>query len=244
MLPLTPAHLLRQLQQWMALSLPNRCLLCHQHIAGDEQGICPACLQGCSYRTPVCLGCGREMAQLLRYCGRCMPMAPLTVVAPGSYHQGLGHWVAAIKYQRQLAGLRPITGALVQRIEMLTEVGLISRPQVLLPVPLHPDRLKQRGFNQAYLIAELLSIRLAIPLDTTLLQRCRATQPQAGLDGKARRRNLHQAFCLTGAVPWQRVALVDDVVTTGTTVKEIAALLQPYGVQVQVWCLARAEAPG
>ncbi|GAB1095946.1 MAG: hypothetical protein Sw2LagBPW_14220 [Shewanella algae] len=90
----------------------------------------------------------------------------------------------------------------------------------------------------------MLSQELALPLEDSLLLRIADTAPQAGLSGKARRRNLAKAFAVSGAPKWQRLVLVDDVVTTGTTIREAAKALAPWSPDVQVWCLARAEAPG
>ncbi|MCT7942235.1 ComF family protein [Shewanella holmiensis] len=244
-------------------SLPNRCLLCQQRI--DQQGyqqtfpqrmltgICQTCLVSGLYQTEVCLGCAKPLTLLQEYCGRCMVSLPIKVIAPCSYHQGLGHLVSAIKYQRQMAALNVLSQQLAYRIQQLVNYGLIDLPQVIIPVPLHTNRLRQRGFNQAWLIAKQLSDLLDIPMDDEYIFRCQDTTPQAGLDGKQRRDNCHQAFALkvqqqplnTGGTlaPYQHVAIVDDVVTTGTTVNEIAILLKQHHIATQAWCLARAEAP-
>lgn len=179
----------------------------------------------------------------MAFCGHCLTSNSLRVIAPCSYHQGLGHWIGQIKYQAQFAVIDVLVDALVQRILYLEYLGFIQLPQVLIAVPLHKKRLQQRGFNQAWLIAQALAKRLGIPLVDNMLIRVRDTQSQAGLSGKRRRKNLKGAFVLSSEFNWQRVALIDDVVTTGTTVDEIVKLLQQRHTQVQVWCLARAEAP-
>ncbi|MCL1147287.1 ComF family protein [Shewanella marinintestina] len=224
--------------------LPNRCLMCHQHIVSDHSGLCAVCLKACCYQTEICLGCGKELTLPMALCGKCMLSDPILVIAPCRYHDGIGHWVGQIKYQAQFAVIEVLVEALVLRLIYLERLGLVELPQVLIPVPLHRNRLRQRGFNQAWIIAKALSKRLNIPLIDDMLFRVRDTKPQAGLSGKLRRKNLQSAFELTDEFNWQRVALIDDVVTTGTTVKEIAKLFQYKHVQVQVWCLARAEAPG
>ncbi|QYJ78709.1 ComF family protein [Shewanella acanthi] len=229
---------------YLAGSLPNRCLLCHQSLSADKSGICSVCLQACLYRTPICLGCGKSMLIQIDYCGECQKQAPIKVIAPCSYHQGLGPWIAAIKYQRQLAALPVLCEALAERIRQLEQQGLVTFPQAILPVPLHPKRLRQRGFNQAWLIAKELSHSLNLPLVDNSLRRIQDTKPQAGLTGAQRRRNLYDAFELESEFTYQRIALIDDVVTTGTTIAEISRLFEARFVQVQVWCLARAEAPG
>ncbi|MFQ6372330.1 ComF family protein [Shewanella sp. YIC-542] len=228
----------------LAASLPNRCLLCHQQVAAPGSGICLTCLQTCLYRTPVCLGCGRKLTILARYCGGCLTTRPLPVIAPASYHSLLGPLIPRIKYQAQFAAMPPLVTALVQQVNALHAAEVIPIPQVLIPVPLHPRRLRQRGFNQAWLIARMLGQQLQLPVADGVLQRVVATLPQTGMDGRARRRNLRGAFRVMDKFPYQRIALVDDVVTTGTTVDEIARTLAPWTPDIQVWCLARAEAPG
>lgn len=223
--------------------LPNRCLMCHQHICSDNRGICAVCLQASIYQGDICLGCGRTLQLAMAFCGKCMLSNKLKVVAPCSYHQGLGHWVGQIKYQTQFAVIDVLVDALIVRINDLVSKECLVLPQALIAVPLHKQRLQQRGFNQAWLIAKALSSKLNIPLLDDCLYRTRATEPQAGLSGKRRRKNLHNAFELSTQINVQRVALVDDVVTTGATVNEIAKLFASAHIQVQVWCLARAEAP-
>lgn len=224
--------------------LPNRCLMCHQEVVFPNKGLCLVCIEYGLYHFPVCLGCGRRMHLDTDFCGGCLLTSPLKVVAPCSYHQGLGPFVAAMKYQAQFAALDCLTDALIERIKTLEKKGLLLMPQVLIPVPLHTKRLRKRGFNQAWIIANALSQKLNIPLWTQGLHRIKNTAPQAGLSGKLRRDNLHYAFTLEEGLALQRIALVDDVVTTGTTVEVIASLFQQQHIHVQVWCLARAEAPG
>ncbi|WP_434927492.1 ComF family protein [Shewanella sp. HL-SH5] len=270
-IPLTALHakgvrLLTHFSRYIRRSLPNRCLLCQQRIEQqgyaklfDGQvltGVCQHCLVSGLYQTEVCLGCAKPLVQLQEYCGQCMASLPIKVIAPCSYHQGLGQLVSAIKYQRQIAALQVLAQQLAYRIQQLVKHGLIELPQVIIPVPLHSNRLRQRGFNQAWLIAKQLSTMLDLPLDDQFIFRLQDTQPQAGLNGKQRRDNCHQAFALMASlepdlaselVPkqscYQHVALVDDVVTTGTTINEIAALLKQHHIASQTWCLARAEAP-
>ncbi len=175
------------------------------------------------------------------FCGQCQKARPLKVIAPCGYHNGLGTWIAAIKYQREFAVLNALSSALVKTITEIRQQPWCHLPQVIIPVPLHANRLKTRGYNQAWLIADALSRQLRLPLIDDALVRIKDTPAQAGLDGKQRRRNIEQAFQLSGDFPYQRIALVDDVVTTGTTVNEIAKCFQKRHIDVQVWCLARAE---
>ncbi len=228
--------------------LPNRCIACRQSVAKGEQGICQVCLQAGLYQQVVCLGCSKPIAepgeeQIRPYCGTCQNLEPIKIISPCRYHDGLGRWVAAMKYQREFAVLEALCTALHHRVEALRLQHWYQLPQAIVPVPLHRNRLTSRGFNQAWLIADNISKLSTLPLIDDQLIRIKDTPAQAGLDGKQRRSNIEQAFELKANFPYQRIALIDDVVTTGTTINEIAQCFQQQYVDVQVWCLASAEAP-
>ncbi|MEC4727971.1 ComF family protein [Shewanella sp. D64] len=233
-----------KLMQWLSASLPNRCLMCHQSVSLPSRGLCVVCLNSGLYQQPICQGCGCTMQLQAKFCGQCMKTLPLSIIAPCSYHQGLGEWIGLMKYQGQFAALPVLSQALVNRILELESLGMLQLPQVLVPVPLHPNRQRKRGFNQAWLIADAIHQQLHIPVVAQGVERILDTKSQAGLTGKQRRQNLSAAFTLTDDFLYQRIALIDDVVTTGTTVKEIAIMFEQRHIHVQVWCLARAEAPG
>jgi ComF family protein len=123
----------------------------------------------------------------------------------------------------------------------------LKKPDLLLPVPLHWWRQWRRGFNQSSLLAAAVAHWLGIAWDATLLQRVQATVPQQQLPAMARRRNLRHAFALApGAqarLAGQRVALIDDVVTTGSTVWALSQLLRRAGVaEIHIWTLGRTRA--
>jgi len=116
-----------------------------------------------------------------------------------------------------------------------------------LAVPLAKDRLRERGFNQAELLAGWLAQALQLPLCRRALRRTRATPAQQELDAKTRQRNLHGAFALADGFVARglHLALVDDVLTTGATAGEIAHLLRQNGAaRVDVYCLARTPKGG
>ncbi|MCG6891421.1 MAG: ComF family protein [Gammaproteobacteria bacterium] len=115
------------------------------------------------------------------------------------------------------------------------------RPQVLLPVPLHRERLLERGYNQAREIARIWSADLDIPVDRHALTRTRATALQSGLSANQRAQNVRLAFTYSPRQAYRHVAVIDDIVTTGSTVDEITRQLHQAGVEfVEIWALARA----
>lgn len=239
---LLPKLLQAKLSYWR-LFLPNRCVCCGLKIDEAQTGLCGTCMTATCYQTPICLGCGKPLDFIADYCGYCLAKPPLKVIAACSYHAGLGGHIALMKYQQQFVVLNPLIDALTLRIKALAKQGAITLPQAIVAVPLHPKKLAARGFNQAWLIAKGLALRLNLPLWDNQVVRLKQTPAQAGLSGKQRRLNMNNAFALRSACPYQRIALVDDVVTTGTTTNEINKLFEPDYIDVQVWCLARAEAP-
>jgi ComF family protein len=146
------------------------------------------------------------------------------------------HLVSGLKFNGRLADGRLLAALLGEHLE----AAKVPLPDLLIPVPLHRERLRERGFNQALELARPLGRRFDIPLDLHSIRRQRETAPQSGLERKARRRNLKGAFILTRELEAKHVALVDDVVTTGSTVSELARMLKRGGVQrVDIWALAR-----
>ena len=114
-----------------------------------------------------------------------------------------------------------------------------STPQCIIPVPMHPQRIKLRGFNHAAILARSLAKKLQLPCDVTSCQKIINTAAQASLDGEQRQKNLRHAF-RTKKLPFQHVALIDDFLTTGSTANELALTLKQAGVKkVDVWCCAR-----
>ncbi|WP_249222745.1 ComF family protein [Noviherbaspirillum sp. L7-7A] len=176
-------------------------------------------------------------------CGSCLRRPPsfdATVVA-GDYAAPLDQLVLALKFGGQLA-MAPLFGQLLA--DALRRLPQQEWPELITPVPLGQRRLAERGFNQALEIARPLARGLGLPLAARLLARERETAPQSLLTPGERRANLRRAFSLPQAGPGQvrgrHVGVVDDVLTTGATLEEIAATLKRCGA-VRVTCLAFAR---
>jgi ComF family protein len=181
-----------------------------------------------------------QLADPQAVCGSCLRRAPRFDAAfcGWRYAYPVDHMVRAVKYHGAVAPAR-VLGELLA--VSLRARPVTSWPEVLLPVPLAPRRFRQRGYNQAIELARWLERRLAIPLHTDVLVRVRETREQAGLPRSERRKNLRGAFAMHGPPPARHVALVDDVITTGSTVNELARILKAAGVRrVEVWAVARA----
>lgn len=164
------------------------------------------------------------------------------VYAPLAYAPPVDHLVRALKYHEARVHAR-VLATLMLRDWRRAGVPL---PDLLVPVPLHRARRSQRGFNQAELIARHLARELRVPLGNRLVERLLPTQPQSALSPLERRRNVHRAFrVLPGAAQARlavtaRVAIVDDVLTTGSTAIELARTIAACGPRVDAWVAARA----
>lgn len=223
---------------------------------------CLLCGASAQQRHPICMACEEELPWLNEYCMQCalpLPMAGLTcaqcsrrppafeqVVAPWYYSFPVDTLISRFKHNRQWPLGRLMAEMLSLDLRHRFTDGL-AKPSLLLPVPLAKRRQRERGFNQAGMLARWLSKALAIDCNERWLQRTRETPAQQSLNAKARRRNLQQAFAVVdqGALHGLHVAVVDDVLTTGATAQSIATLLRGAGARrVDVYCLARTAKPG
>jgi ComF family protein len=131
--------------------------------------------------------------------------------------------------------LEPLSNLLSSRLQ-----GTADLPDLVIPVPLHPLRLRERGFNQSLEIARFVANKLQLETDWQSVKRIHHTPPQTDLSEKERRRNLQGAFSISGDLRGRHVALLDDVITTGATLTELSRLLMRQGVErVDLWALAR-----
>lgn len=215
--------------------LPQSCFLC-----GEGSGaalLCAACAKELpALSLGACPVCALPMGED-RVCGPCQRRQPAfdRTVAGFVYGFPVGELVQALKYGHRLQVAGFFAGMLAER---LTEGGPL--PDLVLPMPLHPSRLAQRGFNQAVEIARPLTRRLGCRLALTTLVRDIDTPPQVGLPWKARAANVRGAFRCVTSLQGLRVAVVDDVLTTGATLHEVARCLKGRGAAwVENWVVAR-----
>lgn len=177
-------------------------------------------------------------------CGSCSKSPPRFDAARAAlaYEGASRDLIHAFKYRNKTHLRRPLA---LLTIEILSEFIQSRRPDLIMPVPLHRKKLSSRGFNQAVLLGEILSHRLKIPLDRWNLRRIRWTEPQVNLAADDRRANVKGAFSVheSAQVNGRRILLVDDVLTTGSTVEECGKVLKAGGaVDVTVITVARALA--
>lgn len=181
-------------------------------------------------------------------CGECQNKPPYFdhVQTPWHYGFPVDALITRFKHHGKWPLGRLLGSLLSHHLQNAFAQGL-PRADLLLPVPLGKQRLRQRGFNQAGMLADWLHTHLQLPSQNHLLRRARETDAQQDLDAAARQRNLRNAFALTdpSRVKHKHVALVDDVLTTGATANSLARLLKKAGARrVDVYCLARTPKPG
>lgn len=220
--------------------LPGTCILCGT-ACGQPRDLCSPCADELPWNDQSCPRCAMPIPGTQPgICGRCLSQPPrfAASVAALRYTYPVRELISRFKFDADLASGRLLSQLLVQHI--ITLGAPMPGEFALVPVPLHPDRRGERGFNQAERIARVVARGLRQPLHDGLVQRVRRTPDQKKLSAAERRANLRGAF-RAGSCAGLRVALIDDVLTTGATADAISAVLLAAGAsEVHVWCLARA----
>lgn len=231
------ANLLSLTQQFRQLYrkvFPIPCLLCG--LATDDQALCESCIAELPVIQQCCIRCAIPLANA-QICGQCLKKPPIQDISLSlyRYEQAIPRMMSALKYHRQ------IQLAEMCAQEFISYHTLARLPDVLLPIPLHPSRLRQRGYNQSLLFADTLAKLLKIPCRPELLKRIKKTATQTQLNAKQRHKNMRQAFEYSSSFVPQHVAIIDDVMTSGATTQEAARVLKRAGIEtIEVWTIARA----
>lgn len=223
------------------------CLLCGETTDTGES-LCSACEAELPWLGGQCSVCAVPLPSAGLTCGACLrrPPAFTRVEAAWRYAFPVDSLITRFKHQQQWPMGRLLGALLSHHLQHAFAEGL-PRPDLLLPVPLGRRRLRQRGFNQAGMLAGWLGKSLQLPVQEHWLQRPHEGAHQQELDAAARKRNLRRAFTLQpqARVSGRHIALVDDVLTTGATAETLARLLLKAGAaRVDVYCLARTPRPG
>ena len=220
--------------------LPPYCRLCGATV---EHGppLCTGCHRYLPWSEQACRQCGRRLNAPAdsHLCGHCQrdPPAFTATTAALHYRPPVDHLVQRLKFSGELA-LAPLLATLLAEKLRRRRPPM---PGLLIPVPLHRTRLRERGFNQVTEITRSLARLLDLTLDRRICRRVRRTGTQSLLPVGSRRGNVRNAFAVTGTPGAAHVAIIDDVMTSGHTVNELARVLKRAGVEtVEVWVVARA----
>jgi ComF family protein len=219
--------------------LPSQCAVCR---TWQAERLCTACLARHGRATERCTTCAIEVPPGRARCGPC-------ITHPPPFDHAVSVWTHAYPWKGLVEQLKfhdglDLAGPLAHHLAQAVARSRQPRVDLAVPVPLFPERLRERGYNQAWELAWRAAREIGVPARSDLLRRLRPTARQVGLDLAARKSNLQGAFGLAeGAcalLRHRRVAVVDDVMTTGATAAAVAEALKRGGARsVHVWVLTR-----
>ncbi|NOR43492.1 MAG: ComF family protein [Gammaproteobacteria bacterium] len=236
-------------QKLLSALFPSRCILCRQtvRIAAINPNIevCRDCYKILPHNDNNCVRCALPLpvdigSQIL--CGRCIKKTPSYDYSCSvfRYESDIINLIHQLKFGEKISYARSIGEILLASFEsdLLEKHGA---PDCIIPVPIHDRRLRGRGYNQSIEIARVMAKKLAIPIAYDAVVKKHSTLAQSGLNAKERQKNIKNAFDVINVENYKHVLIVDDVVTTGSTVNEIAKALKKNGVdRVGVLSIARA----
>lgn len=216
----------------------RRCLLCQGRSA---QLLCSPCDNDLPWNRAACRSCARPVPSIeiehCRYCARRRPAFDAAIAA-FRYEAPVDRAIQGLKYNADFLAARWLGEALATAVRDSDA----ARPELLIPVPLHAGRLRRRGYNQALELGRIVGRELGIALRPDLARRQRATDDQIGKTAHERRRNVRGAFAIGAGVRGRPIALLDDVMTTGSTLGELARTCRAAGAtRVDCWVIARVE---
>jgi len=222
--------------------LPGRCLLCkaqsHRHI-----DLCTACELELPLIGNPCIRCGLPCPANIGHnpvCGPCISKPPVfdRTFCAFAYISPINLLVSDFKNGHNLVSGKVLSQVLARRYKQ--DLNYRKAPHLLLPVPLHKNKLKLRGFNQAAEIAQIIGDVCQIQTNTKICSRIHETRDQKSLTADERNKNVNHAFAINRKLDGYRIAIIDDVITTGATVSALAKLLIKKGaISVEVVALAR-----
>lgn len=219
----------------------SQCLICGALLT-DQKNLCVPCRDFLPRIDLACFRCGLpQLDPLSSMCGVCLVSPPpyARVIAPYVYDSLVREWILAFKFHSKLIFSSVLAERLAEAVRH-AYIGL-DLPHVIIPMPLHDTRVRERGFNQSLELAKELARHLALPYLASAAKRIRASKPQSLHQSvEARRANVENIFSVA-SFAHQYVVIVDDVITSGATVSALTKTLLGAGVKrVDVWCVARS----
>ncbi|MES2203707.1 MAG: ComF family protein [Pseudomonadota bacterium] len=228
------------------LMLPYYCIMCLE-ISDQRRDLCCQCQKDLPILVNTCAQCGITISTShhVSRCGPCITHPPHFdhALVGFDYRTPIDGWLRQFKFHKKGLYARILTEIYAEKLVRIFVQHPEQKPQILIPMPLHWQRLTQRGFNQAYIIARYLSHRLKIPiLKPSFVTRVKYTQAQSSLNVAARTHNVRGAFSVQMLVKINHVAIIDDIITTGNTMNELSKQLKLAGIQrVSIWAIARVN---
>lgn len=225
---------LKKLSAWL---LPYTCILC-RNPSDTLQDLCLPCKNELPYLLFACPHCAKPSAQNTP-CLSCSNAPYDRTHALFLYEVPATTLIMNLKFGHALMNARILGELFLEKIQSdwYRDKPL---PEAIIPMPMHPKRLQERGYNQAIEIARPIAKTLHLPLELTACQRLKHTAAQATLQAEQRGQNIKNAFGIIKKLSYRHVAVIDDVITTGQTMTEFCRILKQAGVQtIDAWCCAR-----
>ena len=213
----------------------KHCLLCCQITTNKH--ICSICQKSLPWVTSSCRQCGVQVNNSQVICGKCIthPKPWQQIIAPFHYTTPVNEWLTGIKFHQDLTSLTFLHETLKKAVDK--HYSNKQKPSLIVPTPISKRRFIQRGYNQAYLLAKAFKKTHDI-IPCHQCQRIKHTRPQSALPVKERKTNTRNAFKINAQLP-KHVAILDDIFTTGSTVKNLAYALRKQGVEeIDIWVIA------
>ena len=239
--------LLKSSFNWL---IPKLCISCKQELAQENHPCCLTCYANLAFQSHCCSQCGQVYSGTSDYCGRCIIKTPPfdACFCPFEYQGPIKEQIKAFKYKAKPELAKTLAQLLYHEII----ANDLPRPDLLIPVPMHISKLRDRGYNQSLLLTQQLSKLIAIPYNRHILVKHKATPAQAELSLKQRQTSVKGCFKVTEKAfidqmyrkskhkhKIKHIAIIDDVFTTGATASEIAKVLKRKGVNyVEIWGIA------
>ncbi|MBV8802513.1 MAG: ComF family protein [Gammaproteobacteria bacterium] len=230
-------HYLRKME---TLLLPYTCILCKK-MPIPVRDLCSECEQCLPTLNKSCARCAYPISESI-YCESCETIEPPydSIHTLYLYKAPIMQFILELKFKHVLVNARLLGELMAQKIKNVWYADK-ALPDIILPIPLHFSRMKERGFNQAVEIARPIAKVIQRPLVYDIAQRIKATSAQATLNLAERRQNMQQAFIIRKNISHLHIAVIDDVITTGETIREFCKMLKQSGAaKIDVWCCARA----
>jgi ComF family protein len=225
-----------KLKQSLNRIFPQYCYGCHNKSRRDI-ALCSDCESDLPWLGHHCCYCSLPIQKQLKFCGQCAKTKPHydQVTSAFYYTTPITRWLSLFKFHNTLA-LSPVFSHC-----MLKKIPESIDADWIIPMPLHRSRLRQRGYNQALLLAQHIQKHRTININHTLASRHKKTKAQMSLNKTKRRQNLHNAFSIHQDVSQKHIIIIDDVMTTGSSINELSRKLKQHGAtRVEAWVIARA----
>lgn len=225
-----------RLKQSLNIIAPQYCYGCSERSRRDI-ALCSHCEGDLPWLGHHCCYCSLPIQRQLKFCGQCAKKKPYydRVICAFYYTAPIARWLTLFKFHNTLALGQVFSHCLLKRTPQSIEADWI------IPMPLHRSRLRQRGYNQALVLAQQIQKHRPITIDHTLASRHKKTKAQVSLNKDKRRHNLHNAFTINKDIKKKNIIIIDDIMTTGSSINELSRTLKQHGAaRVEAWVIARA----